>query len=113
MSAPAPNEALTELVSILGEDDTRELVRSFLRDFPDQLRQLASGDREQRRRVAHSLKSSARHMGADGLARRMAALETRLSQPESEVSQDDLAATVGEFEKVAGSLRAFANRPRP
>jgi HPt (histidine-containing phosphotransfer) domain-containing protein len=111
MNPPAPNEALDELVSILGEDDTRELVRSFLRDFPDQLRQLAIGDREQRRRVAHSLKSSSRHMGADALARKMAALETRLSHVEAEVSQEDLAATVSEFEKVAGGLRAFANRP--
>jgi len=112
VSNPAPNESLRELVSILGEEDTCELVRAFLRDFPDQLRQLASGDPEQRRRVTHSLKSSARHMGADGLARQMAALETRLSRPGSEVNQEDLAATVAEFERVAGSLRAFAHRPR-
>jgi len=113
MSATAPNPALEELVDILGEEDTQELVRSFLREFPEQLRQLAGGDRTQRRLVAHSLKSSARHMGADGLARRMAALEARLSTADSDVSQEDLAATVEEFERAAASLRTFVAHPRP
>jgi len=108
-----PTAALKELAEVLGDNDTRELVRTFLQDFPATLRMLASGKHEDRLRMAHGLKSSARHMGADALSRRMAALEVKLSQSgaaEGIPSTEDLSIAVEEFERAAALLRPYAGR---
>ncbi|MBS0663943.1 MAG: Hpt domain-containing protein [Verrucomicrobia bacterium] len=109
-SVPPPNGAIAELCSSLGDDSARELVDIFLNNFPNVLRDLNSGDREQRRRAAHSLKSSSHIVGAEGLSSRMAALEARLTQPTGEVTPDDVESTVTEFERVAVKLREFAHQ---
>lgn len=109
-SVPPPNDAVAELCSSLGDESARELVEIFLNNFPNVLNDLNSGDREQRRRAAHSLKSSSHIVGADGLSKRMAELEARLSQPSGEVTPADVDSTVAEFERVAVSLRAFAKQ---
>jgi len=107
---PPPNSAIAELSSSLGEDSARELVEMFLNSFAAILRDLNGPDREQRKRAAHSLKSSARIVGAGVLANRMAELEARLTNTTGDVTKEDLAATVEEFERVAIGLRAFAQQ---
>jgi HPt (histidine-containing phosphotransfer) domain-containing protein len=107
-TVPAPNEALAELASVLGDDNVRTLVRTFLRDFPLSFKELQGGERKNRHRVAHSLKSNSRLMGAYELSTRMAGLEARL-EPETgpDITPDDLAAISVEFESIAGPLRAY------
>ena len=109
MSAvPPPTEALAELAAVLGEDNVRTLVRTFLRDFPLSFAELSGGERKNRHRVAHSMKSNSRLMGAMALSKRMAELEARLEKAGGEdVTPADLAAINTEFEAIAGPLRAF------
>ena len=109
-SVPPPNSAIAELSSALGDESARELVEMFLANFHKVLAELNSGDREQRRRAAHSLKSSSHIVGASALSNRMAALETRLTQPTGEVTHDDLTATVVEFDKIAVILKAYSRQ---
>jgi HPt (histidine-containing phosphotransfer) domain-containing protein len=107
-SVPPPTEALAELAAVLGEDNVRTLVRTFLRDFPASLRDLGGGQRKDRHRIAHSMKSNSRLMGAHDLADRMAALETRLEGAEgADVNEQDLTAIATEYGAIAGPLRAF------
>lgn len=107
--ATAPNDALAELASVLGEENVQTLVRTFLADFPVSFRELATADRKNQHRVAHSLKSNSRLMGATKLSEKMAELETRLEPPAGGgVTAADLAAIEAEFEKIAAPLRAFA-----
>lgn len=107
-NATPPNRAIADLVDVLGADDARELVRTYLREFDTIIRQLATGDRQKQHRLAHSLKSSARHMGAMHLSQRLATLEARLQLPDGTLTPDDLMAVSEEFERTAGPLRAFA-----
>ncbi len=105
---PPPNEALAELASVLGDDNVRTLVRTFLRDFPPSFQDLSRGDRANRHRIAHSMKSNARLMGAIALSERMAELEKRLEGATgSDITPADLTAINAEFETIAGPLRAF------
>lgn len=105
---PPPNDALSELAEVLGEDNVRTLVRTFLRDFPNQIRELGGADRRNAHRIAHSMKSNSRLMGAMELSQRMLGLEERLSPPEGPgVNADDLAAISAGFETIARPLRAF------
>jgi hypothetical protein len=105
---PPPNESLAELAAVLGDDNVRTLVRTFLRDFPQSLRDLEGGDRKNRHRIAHSMKSNSRLMGGLDLSDRMAALEARLDQPSGQdVTPEDLAAIAADFDAIAGPLRAF------
>lgn len=108
-SVPPPTQALAELAAVLGEDNVRTLVRTFLRDFPVSFRDFSRGVHHDRHRLAHSMKSNSRLMGAIGLSQRMAELEQRLSaNPNEVVSTAEIAAIAGEFEIFAGPLRAFA-----
>lgn len=107
-NTPPPNTALSELAEVLGEDNVRTLVRTFLRDFPASIHELSNAARKERHRAAHSMKSNARLMGAMDLSARMAELEKRLETSEgADVMPADLSAINAEFEKVAGPLRAF------
>lgn len=109
---PPPTEALAELASVLGEDNVRTLVTTFLRDFPASLAELAvAGDRKNHHRVAHSMKSNSRLMGAMELSQRAADLEARLDRADgSDVTPADIAAITRDFEAVAGPLRAFVGK---
>ena len=105
---PPPNEALAELAAVLGDDNVRTLVRTFLRDFPLSCQELKGGDRKNRHRIAHSLKSNSRLMGAYQLSDRMAALEQRLAENEgADVTPEDLAAITAQFTEISGPLRQF------
>jgi HPt (histidine-containing phosphotransfer) domain-containing protein len=107
-SVPPPNEALAELASVLGDDNVRTLVRTFLRDFPVSLKELSGGERKNRHRVAHSMKSNSRLMGALDLSTRLAALEARLEKPDGgDVTPADLTAIETEYETIARPLRTF------
>jgi HPt (histidine-containing phosphotransfer) domain-containing protein len=107
-TTPPPNEALAELAMVLGEDNVRTLVRTFLRDFPGSLQLLSDTERKERHRAAHSMKSNSRLMGAMALSQRMAELEARLEPSDgADVTPADLAAIRADFETIAGPLRAF------
>jgi hypothetical protein len=108
LSAPPPNEALRDLASLLGDQATREIVELFLHDFPGSMRILASCGREDQLRLAHGLRSSALHMGAEGLSRRMAAIEDRLNQSGEPATQEEVAGAMADFEAFAGDLRRYA-----
>lgn len=106
---PPPNQALAELAAVLGADNVRMLVRTFLRDFPVSFAQLSTGERKDRHRIAHSMKSNSRLVGALELSQRMAALEKRLADADNgDVNAEDLAAITADFEAIAGPLRRFA-----
>jgi HPt (histidine-containing phosphotransfer) domain-containing protein len=105
---PPPNPAIAELITVLGEDQAREVIRTFLLSFPSLMQELIRGDRESGRRAAHSLKSSARQMGAMALSQRMAELEERLGQPNGAVAAADLAGIARDFGAASGPLRMFA-----
>lgn len=107
---PPPNTAIAELAAALGEDSARELADMFLTSFPAVLHDLKSADHEERKRAAHSLKSSARIVGASALSSRMAELEARLTNTTGDITPADLTATVAEFEQVAVDLRAYAKQ---
>jgi HPt (histidine-containing phosphotransfer) domain-containing protein len=108
MPSSPPNNELAELAAVLGEDNVRTLVRTFLRDFPISFQDLSGGDRKNRHRLAHSMKSNSRLMGAHDLASRMAAIEARLEKSDgADIGPEDLKAISADFEAVAGPLRAF------
>jgi HPt (histidine-containing phosphotransfer) domain-containing protein len=107
-STPPPNAALADLAAVLGQDNVRTLVRTYLRDFPISFKGLTEGDRHNRHRLAHSMKSNSRLMGAVSLSQRMAELEKRLSDEfGADVNQDDLTKISAEFEAIAIPLREF------
>jgi HPt (histidine-containing phosphotransfer) domain-containing protein len=110
MPVPPPNPTLVHLAAALSEDDARELVRIFLSEFPGLRKTLANGNRRECYLAAHSLKSSAQHMGLIALAERMTDLERRLEDSATSVGPEDLAAVDRDFEQEAASLRAFAER---
>lgn len=105
--APLPNEDLAQLAALLGVDNVRALVRTFLREYPLLLRELADGDRKTRHRVAHSLKSNARVIGARALSARMAAIEEQLGTDEPDLDMTDVAAIAAAFDSAAKPLREF------
>ena len=109
MSTQPPNEALRDLAALLGDTATREIVRMFLDDFPPSIGRIASSGAEDQLRIAHGLKSSALHMGADALSRRMAALEDKLSRLGGQVTPVELAEALADFEAFAGPLRQYAS----
>lgn len=103
-----PTPAVALLVDELGVESTRELVQIYLREFNRLHAELSSGDRTRQHFAAHSLKSSAFHMGAAGLGELMARLEEQLNDPNgAPLTAGDIANVVAEFGVTAGALRAF------
>ena len=68
---------------------------------------MAGSARPDQIRIAHGLKSSALHMGADLLARQMSEFEARLSVPGSVFAPGDLSPATDEFEAFAADLRRY------
>lgn len=108
-STSAPNDTLSQLVDILGEADARDIVNTYLQEFPGLISTAAGGDHKAQHRAIHSLKSSSHHMGLLSLASRLEELEARLRVPESKIGDDDLAEINEEYERAAPALRQFAN----
>lgn len=108
MSELPPNEAIKALEEVLGDQSTRDIVRLFLRDFPESIRRLNGASREDQMRIVHGLKSSALHMGATKLSERLAALEDRLAASTETLATLDLAPAIGDFGAVSPVLRKYA-----
>lgn len=109
MSSVPLNNDLKELVALLGESNVRALIRTFLREYPQLLQQLANGDRKTRHRIAHSLKSNARVIGERTLSARMATIEDRLSTDTgADLTTAEIAEIEAAFDTAAASLRIFA-----
>jgi HPt (histidine-containing phosphotransfer) domain-containing protein len=108
LSAPPPNLALQDLATLVGDDAAREIVRLFLSNFPEAVRALSTGSRQEQMRIAHGLRSSALHMGADRLSELITRIEDKLAHPGVALAPADLADAVGEFEALAGDLRKYA-----
>lgn len=108
MINPPPNSAIAELVSGLGEEDARELVGMFLKGFEPTLAGLSAADREEQRRAAHSLKSSARIVGLIELSGLMSELEARLGKANGSIAPTDVSSAQKKFNEEAARLRAFA-----
>jgi HPt (histidine-containing phosphotransfer) domain-containing protein len=109
VSQPPPNDALRDLSSFLGDTATKEIVQVFLADFPATIEKMLTSGQEDQLRLAHSLKSSALHMGSEGLSKRMAELEDRLSRPGGAVVPGELAEAMSDFEAFASDLRKYAS----
>lgn len=111
-AVPPPNQAVADLVSLLGEANVRVLIRTFLRECPRLIEQMAQGDRRTQERVAHNLKSNARIVGAVDLSAQMNELELRLHSPEgADLTPAEIAAIGARFAAVAAPLRDFATEP--
>lgn len=104
---PPPNQALQDLALLVGDEAAKEIVALFLQSFPESIRDISGAARPDQIRIAHGLKSSALHMGAEQLARRMGDVEARLSQPGSAFAAADAAAATDEFEAFAADLRRY------
>ena len=104
---PAPNDAIAQLVDILGIEDTRDLVQTFFKEYDGLFRNLASGTRDEQHIAAHGLKSSSRHMGLASLAQRFSVLEARLAEPDGKVDSNDIAIINAEFERAVPPLRKY------
>ena len=107
MSTPVPNERLKSLVEILGENETRELVRIYLGSVPKLLKELAGSDRENARRAAHSLKSSSQQMGAAEIAAQALELERRLDADGPAVTPLELSLFQARYKRMETVLRPF------
>jgi HPt (histidine-containing phosphotransfer) domain-containing protein len=105
---PPPNQSLKDLVLLIGDDATKEIVRLFLQSFPEAIRELRASERPDQMRIAHGLKSSALHMGADRLSERIGEIEAKLSEPGAVLASVDLVPATEEFETFATALRSYA-----
>ena len=108
-SAAAPNSDLADLVAVLGLDNVRMLVRTFLREYPVLLQKLEGGDRSTQHRLVHSLKSNARVIGARELSAEMAAIEARIGGAGGpDLTAAEIARIRASFDAAAAPLRVFA-----
>lgn len=106
-----PNPDLIELSKLLGADNVRLLVRTFLGEYPVLMRTMQTGDRSTRMRIAHSLKSNTRVVGARTLSLRFAELERRLADPAlPDLEPSEYQALLQGLEEACGPLRQFAQR---
>jgi HPt (histidine-containing phosphotransfer) domain-containing protein len=105
---PPPNPAIAELAQGLGLEDARDLVGMFLRGFEVTIDALHSADREEQRRAAHSLKSSARIVGLMELSELMGEIERRLGRASGAVTPEDFTNARKLFTDGAAALKAFS-----
>ena len=96
------------MLGVIGEENTREIVRIFLQEAPQLLESLSASDRPVRHRAAHSLKSSARLVGAETLATHAADAELRLAQPDGEIAPGEISALAADLSAISPALIAFA-----
>jgi HPt (histidine-containing phosphotransfer) domain-containing protein len=110
---PAVDPAVLErLAESMGGDDAfvAELIEQFLADSPALVaaarKGLETGDAEEVRRAAHTLKSNAATMGANELADRSRRLEVAAKAGELDGGVAPIDAVVEELERVHAALRA-------
>ncbi|HEY5228604.1 MAG TPA: Hpt domain-containing protein [Opitutaceae bacterium] len=109
MSVAPPNDSVEALAAVLGEDSAKEIVRLYLSSFPETLRALIDGSREDQLRLVHGVKSSSLHMGATELSERLALIEGRLIKGDETLTQDDLAAIEAGYNAVEPALRIYGS----
>ncbi|HZZ19188.1 MAG TPA: Hpt domain-containing protein [Opitutaceae bacterium] len=107
MSQQPPNESVDALSAVLGEEATKEIVRLYLSSFPETLRNLVDGSREDQLRLIHGVKSSSLHMGATELSERLAAIEARLTKGDAVLTQQDLDSIEAGYTEVEPALRQY------
>ena len=108
MSEPAPNERLANLIAVLGDEETRELVRIFLNSAPRLIADIGGTDPDRVRRAAHTLKSSAHQMGASDLAQQAKTIEDRLHEGGPVPTPAELKLLQGQFRSVEKRLKSYA-----
>jgi chemotaxis protein histidine kinase CheA len=112
----APNERLEALASVLGEEETRELVRIFLRTAPRLVADIAQENHAEARRAAHSLKSSSLQMGLMDLSRQALEIEKRFDTGGGPPPAADYTLLQARVRRAETALRAYAgpdNTPPP
>lgn len=108
MSASAPNDRLANLIAVLGDDETRELVRIFLGSAPRLIADIGGADLDRARRAAHTLKSSAMQMGAVDLSEHARQIEQRLHDGGPAPTAPELKLLQGQFRSTEKRLRGYA-----
>lgn len=106
--AEAPNESLRTLAELVGEDETRELVRIYLSSVPRILADIASADRELAHRAAHSLKSSSYQMGLAEVSEQAKEIELRLHAGGSLAAPYEITLLTARLKKLEPVLRAYS-----
>ncbi|HEY3756308.1 MAG TPA: Hpt domain-containing protein [Opitutaceae bacterium] len=104
----APNERLAALAAVLGEEETRELVRIFLRTAPRMVADVALEDHSEARRAAHSLKSSSLQMGLMDLSKQALEIEKRFDTGGGPPSATDYTLLQARARRAEGALREYA-----
>jgi HPt (histidine-containing phosphotransfer) domain-containing protein len=103
-------QALDELLEAVGGDQEflADLIDTFLEDAPGLLSTiqsaLASGEAEELRRAAHSLKSNSANFGAQQLAAMCRDLEEAARRSELEEAPGRVAQILVEYQKVSQAL---------
>jgi signal transduction histidine kinase/DNA-binding response OmpR family regulator len=101
-------DAIRALMGPSGDALARKVIRTYLDDMPAGLARMkaaaTSGDAEELRRVAHSMKSSSANVGAERLSRLCKALETIGAAGTVEGSLPLLVEASGELELVVAAL---------
>jgi CheY-like chemotaxis protein len=109
---PVDAAVLARLAESMGGDDAfvAELIEQFVTDSPTLVagarKGLETGDAEEVRRAAHTLKSNAATMGANELADRSRRLELAAKAGELEGGAASLDAVAEELERVHAALRS-------
>lgn len=104
----APNERLAALSQVLGEEETRELVRIFLRTAPRLVGEIGQDDRAEARRAAHSLKSSSSQMGLADLSKQALDIEKRFDAGGAAPSAMELTLLQARIKRAEATLRSYA-----
>jgi Hpt domain len=109
VSAVPPNDSVEALAAVLGEDAAKEIVRLYLSSFPETLRNLIDGTREDQLRLVHGVKSSSLHMGATELSDRLALIEEKLIKGDGTLTQDDLSAIESGYGAIEPALKVYGS----
>ncbi len=107
MSQQPPNDSVDALSAVLGEEATKEIVRLYLSSFPETLRNLVDGTREDQLRLIHGIRSSSLHMGATDLSERLGMIEERLVKGDATLTQEDLDSIEAGYGAVEPALRLY------
>ncbi len=113
---PPPTPELAEIAEIIGSGDAREIARSFLSDAPRLIADLSNsapaspdaGTLPLCQIAAHSLKSTARLVGAHPLATLAGALELRLLAGGPNPTAAEIAAIQTEFVRLSSGFGRFS-----
>jgi len=107
-AVPPPTPELAALSAILGPANVREVIRTFIRDTPQLIADLAlattsASEVAPCQLAAHNLRSTARLVGAQALSALAAALESRLLATGPAPTRAEIAIIRAEFAR----FRAF------